>query len=90
MVLLAARRPAALLDAERGDRQAARFRRQQEAHGEHAVLLAALDDVAGLDEHLLGAGVLDLQLVDAAGLDHLHLALGQRLLQRERDGARQR
>ena len=38
----------------------------------------------------LGAGVLDLQLVDPAGLHHLHVALGQRLLQRQRDRARRR
>src|SRR5581483_4938942 len=40
------------------------------------------------DEHRIRAGVLDLQLVDASGLHHLHLAFGQRLLQGERDGTR--
>jgi hypothetical protein len=85
LILLAARRPAALLYAEGGDRHAPGFRGQHEAHGQHAILLAALDDVAGLDEHLFRAGILDLQLVDAAGLGNLHAPLGQGFLQRERD-----
>jgi hypothetical protein len=82
-ILLAARGPAALLHAERGDGHAAGIGWQQEAHRQHAVLLAALDDVTRLDEHLLRAGVLDLKLVDLSGLDHLHLAFAQRLLQGE-------
>ncbi len=87
-VLLAARRPAALLDAERRDRQAAGFRRQHEADAQHAILLAALHDVAGLDEHFVGAEVLDLQLADGAGLVHLDGTLAQRLVEGQRHGAR--
>ena len=87
MILGAARGPAALLHAERGDGDHARFRRQHQADREHAILLAALHDVSDLDEDLLVAGVLDLQFVDATGLDHLHAAFRERLGQRQRHGA---
>ena len=60
---------------------------QQQTHAEHAVLLPALHDIAGLYEDLLAAGVLDLQLVDLADLAHLDGLLGERLLQCQRDGA---
>ena len=60
---------------------------EHQAHAEHAVLLAALHDVAGLDEDLLAAGVLDLQLVDLADLAHLDGLLGERLRERQRDRA---
>ncbi len=63
------------------------MRLEHQADAEHAILLAALHDVAGLDEDLLIADVLDLQLVDLADLAHLDGLLGQRLRQRERHGA---
>ena len=86
-ILLTARGPAALLNAERGDADLAGLWRQDEADGQHAILLAALHNIARLDEHILGPGVFDLQFVDAAGLDHAHRLLGHRLLQRQRHGA---
>ena len=87
MILRTARRPAALLHAERGDGDHSGFRRQHQADREHAILLSALHDVSHLDEDLFVAGVFDLQLIDAAGLDHLHAALRKRLGQRQRRGA---
>jgi hypothetical protein len=66
--LVAARRPAALLDTEGRDRNLPRSRRQDEIDGQHAVLPAALDDVAGLDEESVVLRlVLDFELVDIAG-----------------------
>src|SRR5262249_58990975 len=56
----------------------------QEVYGKNADLPAAFDNVARVNEHGLGSRILDLQLVDAAGLTHLDLALGNRLLQSER------
>ena len=55
---------------------------------EHAVLAAALHDVARLDEDVLAAGVLDLELVDLARLDDADAALVERLLQRQRHRSR--
>ena len=60
------------------------MRRQDEACGERPVLPAALHDLAGLDEHLGGAAVLDLELIDVAGFVHPYAAVGERLLQGER------
>jgi hypothetical protein len=87
-VLLAACRPAALLDAERVDRDAAGFWWQQQAHHQGAILLAALHDVTRLDENRLVAAVLDLELVDVAGLAHLNCAFGQCLFKCQRRFAR--
>ena len=63
------------------------MRLEYEAHAEHAVLLPALHDIAGLDEDLLVAGVLDPQLVDLADLAHLDGLLGERLGERQRHRA---
>jgi hypothetical protein len=84
-VLLAARRPAALLNAVRADRHAPRLRGKDHADGQHTVLPPAFDDVAELHEHGLLALVLDLQLANVPGLDDLDHALGESLLQRRRD-----
>jgi hypothetical protein len=86
VIFAAPRRPASLLDAERGDGNQPRFWRHDEADGQHAVLLAPFHDVAGLNENLLIAGVLDLQFIDAASLDHLDAALCERLGQGQRNG----
>src|SRR5580704_14833029 len=86
-VLAAARRPAALLDAERGDRDRPGMGLQQQADAEHAVLLPALHDIAGLNEDLFAAGVLDLQFVDLSELAHHDGLLGERLGERQRDRA---
>src|ERR1700730_13920890 len=48
-IIASALRPAAGLDAERGYGHAARSRRHDAAHRQHAVLLAAFDDVARLN-----------------------------------------
>src|SRR6516165_197782 len=69
--LAAACRPAALLDAERGDGKRSRMRLEQQADGEHAVLLPALHDVAGLDEDFLVAVIVDRELVDPADLAYV-------------------
>ena len=75
-----------MLDAEGGKSDLAGLGRQHEAHGQDAVLLAAFHDVAGLDENVFFAGVLDLQLVDLARFDDAHAALGECFLQSERHG----
>src|SRR5208337_5329591 len=69
-VLAPARRPAAALHAIRSHRYGAGTRRQHQAHAEHAILLAALYDVARLDEDFLVAAVLDLHLVDPTDFPH--------------------
>jgi hypothetical protein len=52
--------------------------------GDHAILLAALHDVAGLDVYLVGQrDVLDGELADVAGLVQDRELLRQRLLERE-------
>ena len=84
---LPARRPPAVLDAERRDRHFAGTRRQQQIDRQHAVLLPALHDVAGLNVDLVLAAILHRQRVDAAGLVDFDGALGQRLLQGQRHGA---
>src|ERR1700684_2068699 len=86
-VFIAARRPPAGLDAERRDRHLARSRRQQQIDRQHAVLLAALHDIAGLNIDLVLAGILHRQFIDAAGLADLDDPLGQRLLQGQRHSA---
>jgi hypothetical protein len=63
------------------------MRFEHQAHSEHAVLLPALHDIAGLEEDFFSADVLDLQLVDLADLAHLDGLLGERLGQGQRDGA---
>ena len=59
--------------------------RQDEAHAEYAILLAAFHDVAGLNEDLLVAEIFDLDLIDVADLAYLDDLLGECLLQGERD-----
>src|SRR6266446_2298892 len=63
------------------------MRRQHQADRQRAVLLAALDDVAGLDEHRLLAAILDGQLVDVAGLVDPHRVPRHRLLEGQRHGS---
>jgi hypothetical protein len=66
------------------------MRRQHQADAQRAVLLAALHDIACLDEHRLLAPIFDGQLVDIAGLVDSHRVRRHRLLerQRHRSGAR--
>src|SRR5206468_1794277 len=64
----AALRPATVLDAEGGDGDAPRMRGHDQIDGEHTILLAALDDVARLDEDLVVGDVLDGEFVDVPRL----------------------
>jgi hypothetical protein len=89
-ILAATGRPPPLLHTKRGDRDSSRFRRQHEADHERTVLLAALHDVARLDEDIVVAEILDLELIDVTGFAHLHQAPGQRFFKRERHFARGR
>src|SRR6202035_3927598 len=84
-VLIAACRPAPLLDTERRDGHLPRMRRQQQIDRQDTILPAAFDDVSGLDENLITADILDRQLVDAAGLADLDAAFGKSLLQSQRN-----
>ena len=79
--------PATLLDAVGADRDTSRSWRDEERNGEDAVLAAALDDVAGLDEHRFAAGILNLQPLDVPGLVDDDPGLLQGLAEGERDGA---
>src|SRR4029077_18298706 len=89
-VLAATLRPAARLDAERRDRDAFGMRGQHQADGQRPVLLAALDDVAGLYEYRLLAAIFDGQFVDVAGLVDPYGVLRQRLLEGQRHRSRAR
>src|SRR5207248_1941776 len=77
-VLAAARRPAAAFHAIRSNGYGAGARRQQQTCAEHSILLAAFHDIARLDEDLLIADVLDLNLVDPTDLSHLDRSLAPR------------
>ena len=54
---------------------------------QHAILPAAFDDVAELDEDRLVAGILDLELADVAGLVNDDGAIEECLLEGGRNGA---
>src|SRR5437868_5686261 len=64
--------PAPALHAERRDRHAPGFRREDEIHAECAILPAAFHNVAGLNVEVQNIGqVLDLKLPDVSSLvDH--------------------
>src|SRR5262249_28723475 len=80
-ILAAALRPAPLLDAERPDGDPPGLRLDQHVQRDGAVLLAALDDVAGLDEDLLAGDVLDGEFVDVLRLVDDALLLLERLVE---------
>src|SRR4029077_8459504 len=82
---LRARHPAAMLHAERFERLRPGLRREREVRHDRSVLLAALDDVAGLQEEPLVGSVLDLQLVDLRAVP-----AGRGSLLTHRDGARRK
>ena len=79
--------PPALLHAERADGNVAGPRRHDHADGQHAVLLAALDDVARLDEDLPVARIADDKLLDVAGFEDPDGALLHRLAEGQGHGA---
>ena len=76
--------PAAALDAERGDRHAPGFRRQDKIHAEGAVLAPAFHDIAGLDVQIeMLRQVLDFELPDIASFVDRDALLLQRIVKRD-------
>src|SRR5262245_57088307 len=71
-----------MLDTERVDRHSAGTSRQKKVNGEYAILSAALNNVARLDENfVVGRHVLDRKLVNLACLVDNYEAFFHRLLQ---------
>jgi hypothetical protein len=60
------------------------MRWQQQADRQGAILLAALHDIAGLNEYCFCAVIFDGQLVDVTGLVDPHSVIRHRLLERQR------
>lgn len=86
-ILLATRLPAALFDTKGVERDLAGFRFEHHGRRQDAILPAAFDDISGMDQHLVLAGVLNGQLTNAAGLVNCDGALVQRFIQRQRHWA---
>jgi len=63
---------------------------RKQADRQGAVLFAALDDIAGLHEHLFRTAVFNRQLVDVIGLVNPHGVVRDRLLERQRHRSRTR